>query len=33
MVYNIVSHVQIYKTMCFVIFKLVAVGSFRCFEG
>lgn len=33
MVYNIVNHVQIYKTMWFVIFKLVAVGSFRCFEG
>ena len=33
MVYNIVNHVQIYKMMWFVICKLVAVGSFRCFEG
>ena len=33
MVYNIVNHVQIYKTTWFVICKLVAVGSFRCFEG
>ena len=32
MVYNIVNHVQIYQTMWFVICKLVAVGSFRCFE-
>lgn len=32
MVYNIVNHVQIYKMMWFVICKLVAVGSFRCFE-
>ena len=33
MVYTIINHVQIYKMTWFVICKLVAVGSFRCFEG